>query len=29
MKDIFQAFNDAGNIPVILVRWQMTGNKPE
>lgn len=28
MKDFFQAFNDAGNIPVELVRWQMTGNKP-
>ena len=29
MKDFFQAFNDAGNIPVKLVRWQMTGNKLE
>jgi len=29
MKDFFRAFNDAGNIPVELVRWQMTGNKPE
>jgi hypothetical protein len=29
MKDFFQAFNDAGNIPVKLVRWQMTGNKHE
>ena len=29
MKEFFQAFNDAGNIPVKLVRWQMTGNKPE
>ena len=28
MKDFFQAFNDSGNIPVELVRWQMTGNKP-
>jgi len=28
MKDFFRAFNDAGNIPVELVRWQMTGNKP-
>ena len=27
MKDFFRAFNDAGNIPVELVRWQMTGNK--
>ena len=27
MKDFFQAFNDAGNIPVELVRWQMTGIK--
>jgi hypothetical protein len=29
MNDFFQAFNDAGNIPVKLVRWQMTGNKSE
>ena len=29
MKDFFQAFNNAGNIPVELRRWQMTGNKPE
>ena len=29
IKDFFQAFNNAGNIPVELVRWQMTGNKPE
>ena len=28
MKDFFKAFNDAGNIPVELVRWQMTGIKP-
>lgn len=27
MKDFFRAFNDTGNIPVELVRWQMTGNK--
>jgi hypothetical protein len=27
MKDFFRAFNDAGNIPVELVRWQMTGTK--
>ena len=27
MKDFFRAFNDAGNIPVELVRWQMTGIK--
>ncbi|MDP7608552.1 MAG: hypothetical protein QF814_02350 [Candidatus Marinimicrobia bacterium] len=27
MKDFFKAFNDAGNIPVELVRWQMTGIK--
>ncbi len=26
MKDFFQIFNDAGNIPVELVRWEMTGN---
>ena len=28
MKDFFKAFNDAGNIPVELVHWQMTGIKP-
>jgi len=28
MKDFFRAFNDAGNIPVELVRWQMAGIKP-
>jgi len=28
MKDFFKEFNDAGNIPVELVRWQMTGIKP-
>jgi len=26
MKEFFQIFNDAGNIPVELVRWEMTGN---
>ena len=26
MKDFFKKFNDAGNIPVELVRWEMTGN---
>ena len=26
LKDFFQNFNDAGNIPVELVRWDMTGN---
>ena len=26
MKDFFQIFNDTGNIPVELVRWEMTGN---
>ena len=26
LKDFFQIFNDAGNIPVELVRWEMTGN---
>jgi len=26
MKDFFQIFNNAGNIPVELVRWEMTGN---
>ena len=28
MKDFMNAFNNVGNIPVELVRWQMTGNKP-
>ena len=27
MKDFLKIFNDAGNIPVELVRWEMTGNK--
>ena len=27
MKDFFKKFNDAGNIPVELVRWEMTGNE--
>jgi len=27
MKDFFKKFNDAGNIPVELVRWEITGNK--
>ncbi len=26
MKEFFQIFNDVGNIPVELVRWEMTGN---
>ncbi len=25
MKEFFDTFNDAGNIPISLVRWQMTG----
>jgi hypothetical protein len=25
MEDFFKKFNDAGNIPVELVRWEMTG----
>jgi uncharacterized protein (DUF885 family) len=25
MKEFFDAFNDAGCIPISLVRWQMTG----
>ena len=29
MKDFMEAFNNAGNIPVELVRWDMTGNKPD
>ena len=28
MKDFMEAFNNAGNIPVELVRWDMTGNRP-
>ena len=27
MKDFFKKFNDAGSIPVELVRWEITGNK--
>jgi hypothetical protein len=27
MKDFFEAFNDAGNIPAELVRWEITGEK--
>ena len=27
VKDFFKKFNDAGNIPVELVRWEITGNK--
>ena len=27
MKDFLKIFNDAGNIPVELVRWEITGNK--
>lgn len=27
MKDFFKKFNDTGNIPVELVRWEITGNK--
>jgi len=27
MKDFLEAFNDAGNIPVELVRWEITGEK--
>ena len=29
MKDFMEAFNNAGNIPVELVRWDMTGNRPD
>ena len=29
LKNFFDAFNDTGNIPVELVRWEMTGNKPK
>ena len=27
MKDFFEAFNNAGNIPAELVRWEITGEK--
>jgi len=27
MKDFLEAFNDAGNIPAELVRWEITGEK--
>ena len=27
MKGFLKIFNDAGNIPVELVRWEITGNK--
>ena len=26
-KDFFKKFNDAGSIPINLVRWEMTGRK--
>jgi hypothetical protein len=29
MADFFDEFNDAGNIPISLVRWQMTGRDDE
>jgi len=29
MKDFMEAFNNAGNIPVELVRWDMTGNRSD
>ena len=29
LKEFFDAFNNTGNIPVELVRWEMTGNKPK
>ena len=27
MKDFLEAFNNAGNIPAELVRWEITGEK--
>ena len=27
LKDFLRKFNDAGNIPVELVRWEITGAK--
>jgi hypothetical protein len=27
LKDFLRKFNDAGNIPVELVRWEITGEK--
>ena len=29
LKNFMEKFNNMGNIPVELVRWDMTGNKPE
>jgi len=29
MADFFDKFNDAGNIPISLVRWEMTGRDDE
>jgi len=29
MKEFMEEFNNLGNIPVELVRWEMTGNKPK
>ncbi len=28
MKDFMEEFNNTGNIPVELLRWDMTGKKP-
>ena len=28
IKDFLMQFNDAGNIPVELVHWQITGERP-
>jgi uncharacterized protein (DUF885 family) len=27
IKDFLRHYNDAGNIPVELIKWEMTGNK--
>ena len=29
MKDFMEEFNNTGNIPVELLRWDMTGNRPD
>ena len=29
MKEFMKLFNDAGNIPVSLVEWEITGSKPK
>ena len=29
MKDFMREFNKVGNIPIELLRWDMTGKKPK